>query len=164
MRWALLSEMDVEESLKWVNVFKSKIITATVYISLLLFFLIAIIAVIVAKRLSLPISSIADRFTDISRGDGDLTQRIDRQKLSELQLVGDSFNDFIGQIEGIVEQVKISSNSLNNLSERLSNSASKSSSSTVHQKDSTFMVTAAMVKFIKSLSNITDRYRAFSSM
>ena len=154
VRWALLSEMDVEESLKWVNVFKSKIITATVYISLLLFFLIAIIAVIVAKRLSLPISSIADRFTDISRGDGDLTQRIDRQKLSELQLVGDSFNDFIGQIEGIVEQVKISSNSLNNLSERLSNSASKSSSSTVHQKDSTFMVTAAMEEFNQSFLEV----------
>ncbi|MFT5594159.1 MAG: methyl-accepting chemotaxis protein [Oceanicoccus sp.] len=162
IRWALMSEMDVEESLKWVYVLEHSQLISTIFIALVLSSIAAIIATIIGRRLSSPIHSIADRFIDISTGDGDLTQRIGQQNFSELQQVGSSFNDFIAQIEGIVEQVQISSNSLNNLSERLSTSASKSSISTDSQKTSTFMVSSAMEEYNKSFLEVAQNTEAAS--
>lgn len=162
IRWALISEMDVEESLKWVYVLEQNQLISTIAIALILGSIATIIAVIVSRRLSSPINSIADRFLDISSGDGDLTQRIGHQNFSELQQVGSGFNDFIEQIEGIVEQVQISAHSLNNLSERLSASASKSSMSTDSQKDSTFMVSSAMEEYNQSFLEVAQNTEAAS--
>lgn len=162
VRWALMSEMDVDESLKWVYVLEQNLLFSTIIIALILGGIAAVLAIAIGRRLSSPINSIADRFLDISSGDGDLTQRIGRQKFSELQQVGSSFNDFIGQIEGIVEQVQISSQSLHNLSERLSSSASKSSMSTTSQKDSTFMVSSAMEEYNQSFLEVAQNTEAAS--
>jgi methyl-accepting chemotaxis protein len=162
IRWALMSEMDVEESLKWVYVLEKNQLISTTIIALILASVPAVVATIISRRLSSPINSIADRFLDISSGDGDLTQRIGQQNFSELQQVGSGFNDFIEQIEGIVEQVQISAHSLNNLSERLSSSASRSSKSTDSQKDSTFMVSSAMEEYNQSFLEVAQNTEAAS--
>jgi methyl-accepting chemotaxis protein len=63
IRWALMSEMDVEESLKWVYVLEHSQLISTIFIALVLSSIAAIIATIIGRRLSSPIHSSAYRPT-----------------------------------------------------------------------------------------------------
>ncbi len=154
--WALLSEIDEEEALKWVAILESKQLVSTLFIVALSTLFSLAVAFYIASRVSSPISSIANRFMDISSGDGDLTQRIDSQDLSELEKVRSGFNDFLEQIASIVEQVKLSSTNLTKLAKKLEDSATHSSSSSLTQKDSTFMVSAAMEQYNQSFLEVAE--------
>jgi methyl-accepting chemotaxis protein len=162
VNWALLSEIDVSEALKWVDIMKQQQIISTIQVALITIIISLIIAYIYSKQLSSPINRLAKNFSDISHGEGDLTQRISNQDIHELNQVGKGFNEFLEQVEAIVEQVKLSSSNLTLLSDTLEKSARKSSGNTNSQKDSTLMVTSAMEEYSASFNEVARNTRSAS--
>jgi methyl-accepting chemotaxis protein len=162
VNWALLSETDVSEALKWVGIMGQRQITTTIQVAIITIIISLIIAYIYSNQLSSPMNSLAQNFSDISHGEGDLTQRISKQDIHELNQVGEGFNEFLEQIEAIVEQVKLSSSNLTLLSDNLEKSARKSSGNTNSQKDSTLMVTSAMEEYSASFNEVARNTKSAS--
>jgi methyl-accepting chemotaxis protein len=162
VNWALLSETDVSEALKWVGIMGQRQITTTIQVAIITIIISLIIAYIYSNQLSSPMNSLAQNFSDISHGEGDLTQRISKQGIHELNQVGEGFNEFLEQIEAIVEQVKLSSSNLTLLSDNLEKSARKSSGNTNSQKDSTLMVTSAMEEYSASFNEVARNTKSAS--
>jgi methyl-accepting chemotaxis protein len=154
--WALLSEVDVEEALKWASIMESHQVTSTLVVAVISIIVSIIMAFFYSNQLSNPMNQLAQKFSDISNGEGDLTQRVSKQNLEELDQIGMGFNDFLEQVEAIVEQVKSSSINLSILSDTLEQSSKKSSSNTMNQKDSTLMVTTAMEEYSASFNEVAD--------
>jgi methyl-accepting chemotaxis protein len=154
VRWAVLSEVDVSEALKWVAVLEEHQIISTIQVAIFTILLTLLIAYGFGRSLSSPINKLAQRFSDISHGEGDLTQRIGKQGVGELEQVRDGFNDFLEQVSAIIEQVKLSSENLTKLSLNLESSAHVSSNKTDSQQDSTLMVRSAMEEYSASFNEV----------
>lgn len=162
VHWAILSEIDVSEALKWVGIMEEHQITSTLIVAFVTTIFSLILAFYYSNKLSLPMNQLAQNFSDISHGEGDLTQRIAKQDIGELNQVGKGFNEFLEQVEAIVEQVKLSSSNLTSLSDTLEQSARASSGNTNNQKDSTLMVTAAMEEYNASFNEVARNTTAAS--
>ena len=162
VQWALLSEVDVEEALKWVDIMEEHQITSTIQVAIACILLSCLFSFYYSDKLSSPMNRLAQRFSDISHGEGDLTQRVNSENIGELNQVSDGFNDFLEQVEAIVEQVKISSSNLTSLSDSLEASARDSSGNTNNQKDSTLMVTAAMEQYNASFNEVASNTKSAS--
>ena len=162
VNWAILSEIDVSEALKWVGIMEEHQIVSTLQVAFVTIILSLVLAYYYSNQLSSPMNQLAQNFSDISHGEGDLTQRIAKQDIGELNQVGEGFNDFLEQVEAIVEQVKLSSSNLTALSDTLEQSARASSGNTNNQKDSTLMVTAAMEEYNASFNEVARNTKAAS--
>lgn len=162
VQWALLSEVDVEEALKWVDIMEEHQITSTIQVAIVCILISCLFSFYYSDKLSSPMHRLAQRFSDISHGEGDLTQRVNSENIGELNQVSEGFNDFLEQVEAIVEQVKISSLNLTSLSDSLEASARNSSGNTNNQKDSTLMVTAAMEEYNASFNEVASNTKSAS--
>lgn len=60
---------------------------------------------LVAKSVIRPITETSQALKEIARGSGDLSQRLDATRRDELGILAGHFNDFIGQIEMIVDAI-----------------------------------------------------------
>jgi len=61
---------------------------------------------IMARRVTRPILSVADRLEDIASGEGDLTRRLQYPRQDELGRLADGFNHFLDKLQPIVAKVK----------------------------------------------------------
>jgi methyl-accepting chemotaxis protein len=64
----------------------------------------AVIAVLIARSITRPLTTLSARLTEIADGDGDLTQRVDDSATDELGSLGRVFNRFVGQIQALVRE------------------------------------------------------------
>jgi methyl-accepting chemotaxis protein len=64
------------------------------------------ITAIIARSVTKPLNVLKTRFSDIARGEGDLTKRVTVTSKDELGEVAQSFNEFVEKIERVVSDVK----------------------------------------------------------
>lgn len=105
----------------------NSLITQIVIIATIMVGLFAIIGAFLSGVVVRPIKMMAARLADISRGEGDLTQRLTVLSNDEAGQMAQAFNDFIGSIDSIVGRTKSSCHSIGNVaheSEGLSHSLS----------------------------------------
>jgi len=92
-------EQDTEEM-------TSRLETYTV-ITVLIGFLSFLVSLLVASRLqryvTQPLQNIVDRMKDISRGEGDLTKRLEVSGNDEIGQVAEAFNAFVGKLQTVAE-------------------------------------------------------------
>ncbi len=72
---------------------------------LLSFVLGAVIAYIISTRITKGINVVVERIEDIARGEGDLTKRLELTTNDEMGLLATGFNNFVGNLRGIIAKV-----------------------------------------------------------
>ncbi len=84
----------------------------------------ALLGVLGARNLRLPLARLEQAIYEIAQGDGDLTARLEgTSQRSEIGRVSGNFNDFIGNLHGIVSAVRGSLNGLTDAGNDLSANA-----------------------------------------
>ncbi|GAB3535180.1 methyl-accepting chemotaxis protein [Photobacterium alginatilyticum] len=125
--------------------------------------LILVLVVVVYFTLSVvvvkPISAITERMEQIASGDADLTQRIPSTSNDEIGKLSNFFNQFVGQVESLVSEIKSSVEQSVNLSEQLILSSSKGHQLLTVQLEETELVNAATTQFSEAVNEIAQNVK-----
>ncbi len=82
------------------------------------------ISILVSKNLiSKPLQKLLIRLKDISKGEGDLTARVDIKTGDELEELGETFNEFISVIQKIIQGLKDNILTLSSVSSNIQNAS-----------------------------------------
>lgn len=89
------------------------------------------VSLLVSRQIMRPLHALGRRAKDISKGTGDLTQKLTVESRDELGELGASFNEFISKIDGSITHVKAVSGSSREIGSMLSRIALDTSSDTI---------------------------------
>ncbi len=110
--------------------FVNKTIQIIVISFLILLVVIFVIVIATLNGTAIPIRLTANALSDISSGDADLTRRIDvNTPTQEMKTVVSSFNGFAKRLQGMVGNLKVTSSTLNIVSQNMKGSVSSVSNS-----------------------------------
>jgi len=165
LNWACISKMDLKEILQTATRLKSVLI-----ILLLLFgVLVAGLAWYIAKGISKPIIQIAG--VSHALGEGDLTEQVNISREDEVGQLGDSLNQSINQLSGIVKTVLEASTEMINSSEELASGSTDLASRTQEQAASLTETSITVEQFSSAVKNnsqnaeeLNKSFESFSKM
>lgn len=109
-----------------------------------------------ANSITKPIRLIADRFTDLGQGEGDLAQRIEIKGNDEIAQLSKGFNGFIEKIHATMKEVALTSGSLSQAAESVSTKATSTHDNSQEQRDQTIQVVAAINQMGATISEIAS--------
>ncbi len=87
-----------------------------------------LIALALGSAFAKPLKIVADTFQGISKGEADLTKRIEMKRNDELGRLVHGFNDFIGKLQSIMTSLKSTQGSLGSIGQELATSSHESAS------------------------------------
>ncbi len=113
--WTLVIALDRGEALAGLrNLATSSVLAAVVVLALSAL----VMAVLVAQRLR-RLGLLNDALQDIASGDGDLTRRVNTDGADELAEIGRSFNTFVAKLNGVLREIRDSSESVHTASQEI---------------------------------------------
>ncbi|MCH2205026.1 MAG: methyl-accepting chemotaxis protein [Lentisphaerales bacterium] len=129
--------------------------TFTVVFSILLF---SILTVSITK----PVKAIAKSIKDIAEGEGDLTKRLDVSSKDEIGEVGNWFNTFVDKLQGIIGEVKDSSQSLACQTKTVANNSNSISQSVANMNNQAVEVSGAAKSMYDNIVGVTADVQAMN--
>ncbi|MDA0120697.1 MULTISPECIES: methyl-accepting chemotaxis protein [unclassified Vibrio] len=152
MDWFVIGVAPVNEVFSDLNqVAKQMTITTLVVAALFIF-----MGLFLANSIARPIRSIAARFTDLGRGDGDLSQRIEVKSSDEIGQLSEGFNGFIEKIHESMKEVASTSGALQTASDSVSQKANTTHDNSQIQRDQTIQVVTAINQMGATISEIAS--------
>lgn len=112
--------------------------------------------VLLANSITKPIRLIADRFTDLGQGEGDLSQRIEIRGNDEIAQLSKGFNGFIEKIHATMKEVSLTSGALSQAADSVSSKATSTYDNSQEQRDQTIQVVAAINQMGATISEIAS--------
>jgi len=100
----------------------SEQVTFTAIASIVMYLIIAAISTYVITRLLRPLQTLSDALSELSQGEGDLTQRIEIERMDEIGELATHVNQFLAQMQSMLKNIVENS-------QQLSASASQNSAS-----------------------------------
>jgi methyl-accepting chemotaxis protein len=122
--------------------------------------LLAIIAVLVAVMLSIsrsirtPLAIVSHAMADVSRGEGDLTQRLPAAGNDEITGIARSFNHFVEQIQNVVSQVQHTSEQVISSTGRITRCSEKIRTLTDSQMQQTDMAATGSEEMTQTIKEV----------
>ena len=113
--WSFALAMPMDEVMAGTRV----MIMAVISISLIIFAIVAILAVFMARPIAKPIVNLAKTLNDIANGDGDLTVRLPEAGSGETLDASRYFNQTIGKIRDLIVSIKGQTTALSDISNDL---------------------------------------------
>jgi len=111
------------------------------------------------KSLSLSVRRMSLMFEDVARGQGDLTKRLHVSGLDEVGNLAFWFNEFIGDLESLISQVKNTSLELHRAIEDVSSGSHELSQATQEQAASVEEISASIEEMNSTVKNNSDLIR-----
>ena len=108
------------------------------------------------KALMAPVRRLNKAMRDISTGDADLTQRLDATNQDEFGQLATSFNQFVKNIQSVVQDVQLGSTELGENVISLRNTAKVSRTSVENQRTETDMVATAINEMSAAANEIAQ--------
>lgn len=102
------------------------------------------------------INDLAHRIEEISKGDGDLTQRINSSKIDELGNLANQFDGFVSKLQQLIKEISERSNSLNDSSNNLRVSYESNQQLNARQSQSLEMIATAVNQFSVSVREVAE--------
>lgn len=140
---------DIEASM-WLSV--KGLISELVIITLL----IIILSILIGQSIISPIKKTIDALADLVQGEGDLTQRLPVNGKDEMFELSHSFNQFITKIQGVVEKVQESAESIKASSLNLSDLAQDALQSNQQQNAETAQIATASNEMLSTINEIAN--------
>lgn len=124
-------------------------------ISMIVLFVLGMaIAYLLGKAIAGPVVQTNRMIRDIAEGEGDLTRRLDIHTGDELEEMGQSFNLFVGKLQGLMQQVGGTTIELNKDSQELAHNAQSLENAANTVKAGTAQASAAVEESSVSISAI----------
>lgn len=100
--WKFIGLIPKSEVLAQVN----RLMYTTIAIALLMVAVFCAVGLVLANMSIRPFHIMAERLTDISHGEGDLTQRLSAEAKDESGQMANAFNQFVASIDGIISKTQ----------------------------------------------------------
>ncbi|AIW21656.1 methyl-accepting chemotaxis protein [Vibrio coralliilyticus] len=152
MDWFVIGVAPVNEVFSDLNYVAKQMTVTTIVVAALFIFM----GLFLANSITRPIKSIAARFTDLGRGDGDLSQRIEVKSSDEIGQLSEGFNGFIEKIHESMKEVASTSGALQTASESVSHKANTTHDNSQIQRDQTIQVVTAINEMGATISEIAS--------
>ena len=101
VNWIVVAQMAEDEILVPVQ----EMAREMMFWALALAIIISIIAVLIARSITIPITRVAAMMRDLSEGEGDLTQRLGVEGRDEIAALANGFDRFMDNLHGIISNV-----------------------------------------------------------
>lgn len=152
MDWFVIGVIPVNEVFSELNqVAKQMMITTIVVAGLFI-----IMGIFLADGIARPIRAIAERFADLGKGDGDLSQRIEIKGQDEIGQLSEGFNGFIEKIHQSMKEVASTSSALQSAADGVSSKSHTTYNNSQIQRDQTIQVVAAINQMGATISEIAS--------
>ncbi|WPC76606.1 methyl-accepting chemotaxis protein [Vibrio porteresiae] len=152
MDWFVIGAVPVDEVFADVNNVTHRILLTTLIVAII--FILG--GIWLANSIVNPIRLLAQRFTELGRGDGDLSQRIAVEGHDEIAQLSQGFNGFIEKIHVSMREVAETSNALQSAANRVAEKASTTHDNSQEQRDQTLQVVAAINEMGATISEIAS--------
>jgi methyl-accepting chemotaxis protein len=163
MTWAILSEIDKAEALQDVTKLKNSIVKETVVLGVFLVLAGLVVSYLLANFLQRPICNLRDSFSDLNSGEANLTSRIPKRNIPELNQIADGFNTFIGDIANTVKATKENADTVASSSSQLKVATEQSRVTIEKQKENASDMRRSLAEFNQAIDEITLRSSEASS-
>lgn len=152
MGWYVVGVVPVNEVFADLNhVAKQMMITTAVVAGLFI-----LMGLFLANSIARPIRAIAERFSDLGKGDGDLSQRIEVKGSDEIGQLSQGFNGFIEKIHDSMKEVASTSHALQSAADGVSVKSTTTHNNSQMQRDQTIQVVAAINQMGATISEIAS--------
>jgi methyl-accepting chemotaxis protein len=152
MDWFVVGTVPVNEVFADLNDVAQRMLITTIIVAAIFIAM----GLILASSIANPIRQIAIRFTDLGKGDGDLSQRIEVQGSDEIAQLSSGFNGFIEKIHQSMKEVASTSNALQVAAETVSTKAHTTHDNSQQQRDQTIQVVTAINQMGATISEIAS--------
>ncbi|CAE6930614.1 methyl-accepting chemotaxis protein [Vibrio sp. B1REV9] len=152
MDWFVIGVVPVNEVFADLNATGEKMLMTTVIVALVFIAM----GVLLANSITNPIKQIANRFTDLGEGEGDLSQRIEIKGNDEIAQLSKGFNGFIEKIHATMKEVSLTSGALSQAAESVSSKATSTHDNSQEQRDQTIQVVTAINQMGATISEIAS--------
>ncbi|MBE3653516.1 methyl-accepting chemotaxis protein [Vibrio navarrensis] len=152
MDWFVVGVVPVDEVFVELNAAATQMMITTVVVAIVFI----LMGVFLANSITKPIQQIALRFTDLGKGEGDLSQRIEVKGQDEIAQLSSGFNGFIEKIHATMKEVASTSMSLSEAAESVSSKASTTHNNSQEQRDQTIQVVTAINEMGATISEIAS--------
>jgi len=125
LNWAVLAQIDSEESFSPVVTLKTAILGFGIGLSVIVLILGASLGLLIAKIMIRPLENTVSAIRDIAEGEGDLTQRVDVKGNDELGELGNWINRFIEKLQNMIQNLHTVTADLGDSSQLLSEVSQK---------------------------------------
>ncbi|QNN21219.1 HAMP domain-containing protein [Planctomycetales bacterium ZRK34] len=134
--------------------------TANTMISMLSFASIVIgtvLALLLARMITKPVSAIVLRIRDIAEGEGDLTQRVDASSSDELGDLARWFNTFVEKIHNIILEVAGATQEVSSAATQIASSSEEMASGMKQQTEQTTQVSSAVEEMSSTVVEVARK-------
>lgn len=152
MNWFVVGVVPVDEVFADLNSVAKQMMVTTVVVAGLFIFM----GIFLANSIASPIRAIAERFSDLGKGDGDLSQRIEVQGSDEIAQLSEGFNGFIEKIHESMKEVASTSGALQAAADGVSSKANTTHDNSQMQRDQTIQVVTAINQMGATISEIAS--------
>jgi methyl-accepting chemotaxis protein len=135
------------------SVFRLKIALAAAAVSLLLLF---VIYKFTRHFVTRPLDNLSNSLSEIARGEGDLTQRLEVRGNDEIGQTANSFNKMMENFCTLIRQIRDSASEVSTQSKELSSSAQRVASISRIQQDKSVQVGTAVEDMVSRISAISE--------
>src|SRR5690606_35550151 len=136
-----------------VEGFRNKIFIFAVLVS---FPLLCFVVLFVRSFVTRPLSHLTDSLSDIARGEGDLTRRLEVRGKDEIGHTANTFNEMMSTIGGLVKQVTQSAEAVAQSARGLSQSAAHVAESSHLQNDQSVSAATAVEEMLGNITHIAS--------
>ncbi|KHD23068.1 chemotaxis protein [Vibrio caribbeanicus] len=152
MNWFVVGVVPVDEVFADLNSVAKQMMVTTVVVAGLFIFM----GIFLANSIASPIRAIAERFSDLGKGDGDLSQRIEVKGSDEIGQLSEGFNGFIEKIHESMKEVASTSGALQSAADGVSSKAHTTHNNSQMQRDQTIQVVTAINQMGATISEIAS--------
>lgn len=152
MDWFVIGSVPVAEVFADLTAVAQKMLITTLIVAAIFIFM----GIFLANSIANPIKQIAQRFTDLAKGDGDLSQRIEVKGNDEIAQLSTGFNGFIEKIHQSMKEVASTSHALQSAAESVSEKSNRTHNNSQEQRDQTIQVVAAINQMGATISEIAS--------
>ncbi|UTV99673.1 methyl-accepting chemotaxis protein [Marinomonas rhizomae] len=134
----------------------NNLISTIIIISLVMIAIFMLIGATLASVIIKPVKHMADRLTDISHGEGDLTQRLEVKSKDEAGQMASAFNLFVTSIDNIVARTKSSCEKIGKVAHQSEHLSSELNSVVSHQVNSVDHVSTAFNEMVATANEVAS--------
>ncbi|MEH0740623.1 methyl-accepting chemotaxis protein [Vibrio cholerae] len=150
MDWFVVGVVPVDEVFADLTKVAHQMLVTTIVVAALFI----LMGLFLANSIAKPIRAIALRFSDLGKGDGDLSQRIEIKGRDEIGQLSEGFNGFIEKIHQSMKEVASTSSALQSAADGVSHKANTTHDNSQVQRDQTIQVVTAINQMGATISEI----------
>lgn len=150
--WYVVAVIPKSELLSGINRGALQLIIILIFTSA--FF--AAVSYFIAQGLTKPIRGMAEKFSELGKSGGDLTNRINEAQAPEIAELARGFNSFVSNIQHLFQDVVKTSQNVKSASEEVNQDAESAKLASDKQRDEAHLVSVAITEMGSTIAEIAD--------